>query len=374
MSAPGLAASGAASQAPDSEGGLSTLDLFAGAGGLTEGFKRAGGYRVVKAVELDPSAAATFRQNHGDVVHAGGIEEWVDAGDVPEVDVVLGGPPCQGFSLLGRRDENDERNTLWRQYARTLLIAQPRYFVLENVAAFLKTAEFAGLQGATARGGFLSDYALEFGVLNAAEHGAAQTRRRAIVIGCRRDIVHPGLPEPSSAPQRTVRDAFDGVAANPTEVLLPPRHVDVDGLRFPGPFRSDQLHLTRQYRSTTLARIRHIPEGGNRGDIPERLLPPCWKKHKTGSMDVMGRLRWDRPSVTIRTEFFKPEKGRYLHPVEHRAITPFEAARLQGFPDDYLWCGTKLSIARQIGNAVPIELAQSIGAHLRREHSSRLAA
>lgn len=341
---------------------------------MTEGFKQAGAYRVIGAVELDRSAAATFRLNHGDVVHAGGIEEWLDAGDVPEADVLLGGPPCQGFSLLGRRDEDDLRNTLWRQYARTLVIAQPRYFVLENVAAFLKAREFADLQEATKRGGDLEDYTIEFGVLNAAEHGAAQARRRAIVIGCRRDIAHPGIPLPSNAPQRTVEHAFRGIPSDPRSIALPSKEIEVDGLRLPGPFRTDELHLTRQYRSTTLARIRNIPEGGNRNDIPMDLRPPCWQKHTTGSMDVMGRLRWKRPSVTIRTEFFKPEKGRYLHPVEDRAITPFEAARLQGFPDDYLWCGTKLSIARQIGNAVPIELGKAIGLHLMRAHSLARAA
>ncbi len=362
------------SQVTDSEHGLTSLDLFAGAGGLTEGFKQAGGYRVVGAVELDRSAAATFRMNHGDVVHAGGIEAWLDSADIPEVDVVLGGPPCQGFSLLGRRDEDDTRNTLWRQYARTLLVARPRYFVLENVAAFLKSREFASLHAATERGGELADYRIDFDVLNAAEHGAAQTRRRAIVIGCRRDLSHPGIPTPRKGSHRTVEQAFAGIPSSPQQIMLPPGTIQVDDLRIPGPFRSDQMHLTRQYRSTTLARIRHIPPGGNRSDIPMRLLPPCWQKHTTGSMDVMGRLHWKRPSVTIRTEFFKPEKGRYLHPVEDRAITPFEAARLQGFPDDYLWCGTKLSIARQIGNAVPIELGTAIGRHLLDAHRSVRAA
>lgn len=170
------------------EGGLTTLDLFAGAGGLTEGFKQAGKYRVMGAVELDRSAAATFAANHGDVVAATGIKEWLDTRDVPKVDVVLGGPPCQGFSLLGRRDEHDARNGLWREYARTLLRSEPSYFVLENVAVFLKTAEFLALRQTTERGGQLEDYRIEFAVLNAAEHGAAQVRRRAIVIGSRRDL------------------------------------------------------------------------------------------------------------------------------------------------------------------------------------------
>ncbi|EUA26965.1 C-5 cytosine-specific DNA methylase family protein [Mycobacterium intracellulare 1956] len=114
----------------------------------------------------------------------------------------------------------------------------------------------------------------------------------------------------------------------------------------------------------SLARYRAIPEGGNRKDLPDELLSPCWRDHRGGSGDVMGRLVWDKPAVTIRTEFWKPEKGRYLHPVAHRPITLFEGALLQGFPEDYLWCGSKADIGRQIGNAVPIGLAAAIGQHI----------
>jgi DNA (cytosine-5)-methyltransferase 1 len=127
----------------------------------------------------------------------------------------------------------------------------------------------------------------------------------------------------------------------------------------------NELHLSRNgIRPLSLARYRSIPEGGNRFDIPFDLLSPCWKKHKTGSADVMGRLHRDKPSVTIRTEFFKPEKGRYLHPWLHRPITHLEAARLQGFPETFRWCGSRTQIARQIGNAVPVGLARAIAEHL----------
>jgi DNA (cytosine-5)-methyltransferase 1 len=115
-----------------------------------------------------------------------------------------------------------------------------------------------------------------------------------------------------------------------------------------------------------MKRFHAIPEKGNRFDIPDDLLSECWTKHKTGSADVMGRLSWDKPSVTIRTEFFKPEKGRYLHPVEHRALTHLEAALIQGFPETHKWVGSKTAIARQIGNAVPIPLGRAIAAHLAR--------
>ena len=111
-------------------------------------------------------------------------------------------------------------------------------------------------------------------------------------------------------------------------------------------------------------RFAAIPYGGNRFDIPGHLLPRCWQNHTTGSGDVMGRLRWDQPSVTIRTEFYKPEKGRYLHPTENRPITHYEAALLQGFPPTFEWFGSKTAIGRQIGNAVPVPLARAIAQHL----------
>jgi DNA (cytosine-5)-methyltransferase 1 len=142
---------------------------------------------------------------------------------------------------------------------------------------------------------------------------------------------------------------------------LPPDLQVFDHVSLPGPFKTAQLHLTRNFSKLSQDRFVKIPYGGNRTNIPDHLLAPCWVAHKTGSMDVMGRLRWERPSVTIRTEFVKPEKGRYLHPTEHRSITHAEAALLQTFPLDFLWCGAKVHIARQIGNAVPVRLAHALG-------------
>lgn len=344
---------------------MRTLDLFSGAGGLTQGFHEAGGYRAVAAVESDPSAAATFAANFGDIVHTGDIAEWLRMEDVPEVEVVVGGPPCQGFSTLGKQDAEDERNGLWREYVETVRRARPRYFVLENVGAFLRSPQFALLRAATAEGGALADYAFDAAVLNAADYGAAQVRRRTIVIGHHRDLPAPGLPEPTHTVRyRTLADVWHGIPSYTARTNLPNRRVEVAGQQVPGRFLTPELHLTRNYSGISLARIRAIPAGGNRMDIPSWLLPDCWRKHTTGSMDVMGRLRTDRPSVTIRTEFWKPEKGRYLHPTEHRAITHFEAARIQGFPDSYRWVGTKTAIGRQIGNAVPIPLGRAIARHL----------
>ena len=108
-------------------------------------------------------------------------------------------------------------------------------------------------------------------------------------------------------------------------------------------------------------RFREIPYGGSRHDLPDHLSIPAWSNNPTSASDVMGRLVWEKPSVTIRTEFFKPEKGQLLHPTQHRAITHWEVAHLQGFPDDYRWVGPRADIARQIGNAVPLALGDAIG-------------
>lgn len=345
-------------------GEITFTDLFAGAGGLSEGLVQASPrFRAAQAVEWDRDAAATYRQNfpHAGVFH-GDINDWVRQGDIENVDVVVGGPPCQGFSTLGKQDENDEKNFLWHQYAKVVVRAEPRYFVMENVPQFERSQQrdvfLEELESGNLRG-----YRARIHLVNTADYGTPQIRKRMIILGWRRDQPELRMPPPTVAPDRylTVRDAFTGLPRRVVDVDLPDRRIDVEGVARPGPFRTDELHLTREYRQLSLQRFSCIPPGGNRMDLPDELLTPCWRRHTSGSGDVMGRLHWDRPSVTIRTEFNKPEKGRYLHPEEHRAITHHEAARLMGFPDDYLWVGSKTEIAKQIGNAVPIQLGAVIG-------------
>lgn len=348
---------------------LTVLDLFAGAGGLTEAFKQAGCH-VVGAVEIDKAAAATYAANHGGIVSAVSVQEWLQARTLPEVDIVVGGPPCQGFSLLGLQDPNDVRSALWNDYVEVVLRYRPQYFVLENVGAFTKAPEYAALASETGPGGRLGDYGFVASVLNAADYGCPQVRRRAIFVGYRKDRPEPVLPAPTHAGSPvTVRQAFADrrvhrrVEYRALEDIVPRRRDD--GL--PGPFASWQLHVDRTYSSVSKARFKCIPPGGNRHDLPVNLQAPCWRGFTTGAGDVMGRLHWDRPSVTIRTEFTKPEKGRYLHPSEDRALTLYEGALLQGFPDDYRWVGTRTEISRQIGNAVPIELGHAIASSIRIE-------
>lgn len=355
---------------------IRVLDLFAGAGGLTAGFQSGSKrFRSVVAVEMDLAAAASYEATFGSgIVFAGPIQDWLASQPMPQdIDVVVGGPPCQGFSTLGKQDEEDLRNGLWRQYAETITRVKPKYFIVENVAAFEKSKQFGQFVEATQPGGFLEDYTFQHRVLNSADYGAPQARRRAVLIGHLRTLPFPGFPEPTHASQASedrdrwewVQDAFLGIPGEPDrDHVLGTKSIQFAGKRFAGPFSPRELHWSRDYTDLSIRRMRAIPEGGNRFDIEEADLAPCWRKHKTGSADVMGRLHADRPSVTIRTEFFKPEKGRYLHPTKNRAITHYEAAVLQGFPPDHQFVGSRTAIARQIGNAVPIPLGAAIGRQL----------
>lgn len=338
------------------------VDLFAGCGGLTAGFVATGRFRPVAAVEHDPEAAATYAANFGDHLHVGDIAAWREE-DMVAARVVVGGPPCQGFSALGRRDPEDPRNGLWGEYLRVLRHVDPEFFILENVPQFLGSDQFKALERETRARGRLSRWRIEAFELNSWDFGAAQARKRAIVIGRRAEIRPLGMPKPRLT-RLVLSDVLSDVAPRVIETELPESWTDFRGERIRGIFKMDELHVTRRPGAISQARYRAIPPGGNRFNLPLELQTPGWRRHRSGSGDVMGRLAWDKPSVTIRTEFFKPEKGRYLHPEEHRPITHLEAALIQGFPSDFRWCGGKTAIARQIGNAVPVQLGQALAEHL----------
>lgn len=355
------------------------IDLFAGCGGMTAGFVRHG-YTPVFAVEHDLHAAATYAANYGEGHTRWGDIAHVADDDIPDADVVIGGPPCQGFSNLGSRDVDDPRNQLWKQYLRFVQVARPQVFVIENVDRFRKSAEFQLLLD-EADHGMIKDYRLTHGLLLAADFGVPQRRTRTIVIGSRIGHIplpfatHSRVPMLDSKPWRTVRDKISGLPERPTGTELPDAITEFFGQTVPGQFKWLDLHFGRKPRELSLRRYDCVPPGGGRFDLPDDLLPRCWRDKATGTTDVMGRMRWDHPSLTIRTEFFKPEKGQYLHPQweqdrpdrrVNRVITHLEAAMLQDFPETFLWCGSKIQIAKQIGNAVPVGLASAIAVHLRR--------
>jgi DNA (cytosine-5)-methyltransferase 1 len=327
------------------------VDLFAGCGGMTRGFQDSGRFRGILAVEADSDAAQTYRTNFGDHLAEALIE---DVAGFPKADAVIGGPPCQGFSPLNRDVVGFERRGLWREYLRALEQAEPRAFVMENVPELLRAVEYAEFKRCAEDLGFN----VEGRILNAADFGVPQRRRRAIVIGMRaRDIPWPQAThaETPSAdgpakPWATFREAVAGLPMQPDE---------------------RNWHRSRNPRPDSVRRYKAVPrDGGDRFAMQRNLdraglghlVPRCWREKPTGTTDVFGRLWWDRPTLTIRTEFFKPEKGRYLHPSAHRPITLREAARCMSFPDDFIFPENQAmtSVARQIGNAVPPLLARHI--------------
>ena len=327
---------------------------------MTLGFRQTKRFKPVFAVEFDPDAADTYELNFGRHVARGSDGRPLGIGDVPrfpEADVVIGGPPCQGFSPLNMRGVGLDRRELWREYVRALEESKPRAFVMENVPELLRSAEYADfVEEATTLG-----YHVEADVLNAADYGVPQTRRRAIVIGIRGGAVQwptqthfsPRDQQADGPLWRTFRDAVAGLPGTPSET---------------------GWHNSRNPRPMSLERYMTIPgQGEGRFELAARapeITPACWLRKPTGSTDVFGRLWWDRPAVTIRTEFFKPEKGRYLHPSEHRPITVREAARCMTFPDapGFVFPApgeqAMTSVARQIGNAVPPLLAEVIATAL----------
>lgn len=346
------------------------VDLFCGAGGMTLGFTEFFGhhFKPVWANDFNKYCIDTYNYNfgthgvYGDIVEILGDKSI----EIPEADVVIGGPPCQGFSLLNKNRDNDPRRQLWRQYLEVVRRVNAKVFVIENVPQLLGTDENQQILDLARKMGFTKFWQ---GKLCAADYGVPQARWRAIIIGSK--TVDPNLVFPPRkthynpnangdksnpalfneadflsrpAKWRTVRDAI--------EDLPVPIGTDIRNIR--PPF---DLHFARTPIPSSLKRYKAIPkEGMNRFDLqrlaPE-LTPGCWIRKKSGGTDIFGRMWWDRPALTIRTEFFKPEKGRYLHPVQHRPITHREAARIQTFPDNFVFRGTKTEIARQIGNAVP---------------------
>jgi len=326
------------------------IDLFAGAGGMTLGFHKAG-FIPVLAVEKEKDFAATYATNFGPHVVQQDIADIVDGGGINiKSDVVIGGPPCQGFSNLTGNRTHDPRRVMWRFFMDVVESTSCKVFVVENVRNLLKSEEGAAIM---ARGKELGFHIEEdsYGVLNAADFGVPQNRRRAFIIGSKLGPV--SLPQPNGK-MMSVRQAFKGIPRKPI-------HTDLHKQ----PATGRDLHIARNPTEKSLKRYALIPYGGNRFDLqrlaPE-LTPPCWIRKTKGGTDLFGRLVWEGPArCTIRCEYYKPEKGRYLHPTENRPITHWEALRLQSFPDSFKWCGTKIRIAIQIGNAVPPVLAQAIG-------------
>jgi DNA (cytosine-5)-methyltransferase 1 len=351
------------------------IDLFSGAGGLTLGFTKHFGnsFTPVWANDFNKESVATYNANFGEHCRLGDIVDILNdpTTNIPKADVVIGGPPCQGFSLLNKNRTDDPRKYLWKPFLEVVQRSGAEVFVMENVPQLLGSDEFTAIEQEAGKLGFNK---LASGTLRASDYGVPQRRYRAFIIGCKFIDPHKVFP-----PKRTHYNPDNGIMrslfkVNGDYVEKPEKWRTVkDAIAdLPPPLGTEirnekpplDLHFGRTPTEKSLLRYKAIPdEGMNRFDLQNNALhltPACWIRKTKGGTDLFGRLWWDRPAFTIRTEFFKPEKGRYLHPSQHRPITHREAARLQSFPDHFRFCGSKIEIAKQIGNAVPPLLAARV--------------
>jgi len=345
------------------------IDLFSGCGGSSLGFKEAG-FTIVAAVDIDHSACETYAMNvgvqpiEGDLRNVTGEQILKKAGiKRGEVDVVVGCPPCQGFSSLRRTrkgDSPDHRDDLLMVFAQRIIEILPRMVIFENVPGIMRGRGKAFLRK------FIKElerhrYFPIGKLLNAADFGVPQHRKRLILIFSREEAITddllPFLPrETHTDPRLAKGEDVPWVTVLDKIADLPPLNSGEEAPTIP-------LHKASDHGENALKLIMNIPkDGGSRKSLPKRLWLPCHKRMRSrGAESVYGRMAWLRPSPTITSRCTVAASGRFIHPDQNRAITPREAARLQTFDDHCQFVGSRESITWQIGNAMPPKLATVIG-------------
>lgn len=345
---------------------LTAADLFSGAGGSSLGFKLAG-FDVVAALESDPVACRTYEHNFGLAplckrIEAVAPEEFMAHFGLRRNDltVLVGCPPCQGFSQARRcRASNghgetdcmeDPRNQLVDVFAEWVQALMPAFVVFENVPGILRRGRerFERLIGIL-RG---TGYEPRWAVLDAADYGVAQRRKRLVVVAPRREIASASELEfpPAREGMITVREAIGH---------LPPLQAGEAHPSIPN-------HRARSLGKRALELVKRIPaDGGSRADVPRHYWLRCHRESR-GHQDVFGRLRWEDVAPTLTTGCTDPTRGRFVHPEQHRALTAREAAILQSFPEDFVFLGGEKDIAKQIGNAFPPRMMQAVALSIRK--------
>lgn len=347
---------------------MNVLDLFSGCGGLSLGFMQAG-YTVDKAVELDSAIANTYALNHPAVkIFVEDVSNLAqnDAFKRGEADVIIGGPPCQGFSMAGARIRagftDDPRNYLFRQYFNIVKKIKPQAFIMENVKG-LMTIQRGKIFGDILKIFSDSDsfggvgYNVQCRIIKAVDFGVPQKRERLVIIGVAKknfnfDEVTAQTKSEISAKYPhyfcpvTVRDAIgnlpevaaDGNVKNPAPQTDYQRYLSAAAATLTN-------HSKSNHSAVAVDRMSRVSNGENFKSLAEKITSV-----HSGSY---GRLCWDEPATTITTRFDTPAGGRFIHPAANRTLSPREAARLQSFPDSFIFYGNKTSVCKQIGNAVP---------------------
>ena len=341
---------------------MNVIDLFAGCGGLSKGFMDAG-YDVLVGVDNDQAALNTFALNHPGAIAMNADlsqQETFDAireaaGERP-IDVIIAGPPCQGFSLTGPRNFDDPRNKLYLAVIEMVRQFQPRGFIIENVPG-MATMYDGQVRDEILRRFNEMGYNIDCHILCAADYGVPQLRRRLIFMGVRSDIGEPIFPEPTLDEEHyiTCREALDDLPSRENELgteedeyTIEP-HTDYQRLMR----ENCQIlhnHVATDHKQFVKDTIALVPEGGNYKDLPEG-----WGESRRFH-EAWTRYDGNRPSKTIDTGH-----RNHFHYQYNRVPTIRENARLQSFPDDFVFTGTKTQQNRQVGNAVPPLLGQALG-------------
>lgn len=317
------------------------------------GLKRAG-FKSILAFDINAKAVETHSLNIksnavvADVTHLPFRSLKATIKDYKELDLFAGGPPCQGFSKQKRNaHRGDSRNDLVLKYIEFVKELQPRSFLFENVAIFGQKRGVHYIQKMTKE---LQEYDMYPHFYNCADYGLAQTRERFILVGIKKDLgVKFTIPAPTVKKWKTVGQELAGIPE-------PPKNYK-DHPDFPN-------HQRARVSDINIERFSYVPQGGGWKDIPFEMRLPCHQKADTskgGWPDVYGRLKWEGQCPTITGGFDSFSRGRYGHPLHNRPITPREAAKLQGFPNSFVFIGNRGDIRAQIGNAVPPPISESIG-------------
>lgn len=347
------------------------LDLFSGAGGFSLGLDRLKEFETKIGVDYDKHAANTFQKNFpnatgicGDLKDNDLKVHIVKLSKKEKINMIIGGPPCQGFSLKGKNlGLDDPRNYLFLEYLNLVEAIRPEIFIIENVKNMVSSGNKYFINQIKTQFSELG-YIVEYGILNAYDFGVPQKRERAIIIGSLKQCIP--LPKPLNINKVTVRDAiYDLAYLNSGEGSNVSEYINEATCLYQESLRGDKLyhHIATNHSEVALNKLKMIPPEGDKSSLPEHL------HGKQKFSTTWSRLEWDKPSPTIDTRFDTPSNGRNSHPFLHRSITPREAARIQSFPDNFIFTGPKGAICRQIGNAVPPLLSEALGKHILKELS-----
>lgn len=346
---------------------MNAIDLFAGCGGLSKGFMDAG-FNIIVGVDNDQAALNTFELNHNGAVglnadlskHETFEEIKRIAGD-REIDVIIAGPPCQGFSLTGPRSFDDKRNQLYLAVIEMVKEYKPKGFIIENVPG-MATLYQGQIKNEILKRFREMGYEIECKILIAADYGVPQMRKRLVFMGIRKDIGVPHFPDPKYTLE-TYRTCRDAISDLPARVDRPGEETDeysgAPKTEYQKLMRGDNMvlhnHVAADHKQFVKDTIALVPEGGNYKD-----LPPGWGESRKFHM-AWTRLNGNTPSRTVDTGH-----RNIFHYEFNRIPTVREDARIQSFPDNFVFTGTKTQQSRQVGNAVPPLLGQALGEELLR--------